>query len=226
MACVHNGYFPMPEILNNLSLIRSVWQCVNDDDFSPRIKLFHLQINSNHRMALPSAIVNTESSVKCRPSSRIQSPSDELQTFASRIAITRSFSVFNTLMYGSLRMSAYIEKSISKTADDCIMYMNERSADTNIGFILAILHLNQTNELYLIVRPVQCTSYADSLVLDKTVHYCSNVITGYMKVSALETVRPKRVIQKLSYRLGKPVDALDIPGSFYFFQFPNLMEST
>jgi hypothetical protein len=226
MATVHNGYSPMAEILNNLNLVRSVWQCVSDPDFSLRIKLFHLQMNSSHRMAVPSSISHTGSSLICRPSFRIPMPSDELLQCANLAASTRPFTLFKTVMYGSLRLSAQIENGFGKTADDCIMYKNTKSPDLNIGFIVAVLHFNQSNELQLIVRPVQCTSYVDTVIVHRTAHHCPNIITGYIKALTFEIVHPKRIIQKLTYRPGKPIDAPDIQGSYYFFQFPNLMEST
>lgn len=222
---IHATSQPTVELINNIELLQQLWQALSDKTCPTIIKMFDLQINSSNRVALPTALPRRDEKIVCRLRVPIAAISDELTRFVSSLNPSLSFVCYQTLFVNGLRYSADPSNHHRKTHDGCLLYEHGEN-DFRIGFLLCVSCVSQNSTILLILRNVKITSTCDSLRVNNSDFFCTNVLTGHIESNSLSAIRPSQVVQKLSFRHGHPTRVSFCEQSFFFFQYPNLHECT
>ena len=132
--------------------------------------------------------------------------------------------LYKTIFVDRQRYSADPINIYRSTHDGCVLYnSNDVSA---VGFLQAIIHFIDNNELSLVIRPAILYSTSDTLSINDRVYSCTNVLYGTEHGSSIETIHYKFLIQKLAFRFGGNPNFPPVVNSMFFFQFPNLHYST
>jgi len=214
------------ELIKNIDLLQQTWLGTTDPSFPPEMQLFDRQITSNMRYSIPTDLsaVHHHHKPRLHKKISINSLAEDVSNFILGFTGIRSYFVFKTIFINQQRYSADPINIHRKTHDGCVLY--DKNGEPVVGFVEAIIHFVDDNELSLLIRPVILYSTADRLSINNHLYKCTNILYGTTHGSSIEVIRYKSLIQKLAFRYGTDLNFPSVVRSMFFFQFPNLRSST
>ncbi|CAF0977346.1 unnamed protein product [Didymodactylos carnosus] len=138
--------------------------------------------------------------------------------FLSGIFGLGNITFYDTIYYNNTRYEINIQHS-RKTDDSCIMFNQLNSAEMHLGFVSAIITLDNNNEnIYFLMNKIVIKRMFKIKLLNQTEIFLSNSWICLVEKDSLVLIRPVDVQQKLVYRFLTEKQ-------LHVFKYPNLKES-
>jgi hypothetical protein len=190
------------------------------------MQLFDHQITSNVRYSIPNdlSIIHHYHKARLFKKMSINSLPEDVSNFIFKFADDRSYLIFKTIFVNQQRYSADSINIHRTTHDGCVLY--DKNDVAAVGFLEAIIHFVDDDEISILIRPVILYSTADTLSINNRLYKCTNILYGTTHGSSIEAIHYKSLIQKLAFRYGTNLNFPPLVQSMFFFQFPNLRSST
>ncbi|CAF4424851.1 unnamed protein product [Didymodactylos carnosus] len=139
--------------------------------------------------------------------------------FLSGIFGLGNITFYDTIYYNNTRYEINIQHS-RKTDDSCIMFNQLNSAEMHLGFVSAIITLDNNNEnIYFLMNKIVIKRMFKIKLLNQTEIFLSNSWICLVEKDSLVLIRAVDVQQKLVYRFLTEKQ-------LHVFKYPNLKESS
>lgn len=221
---IHNGNAPAVELLRSLDLAQQTWLAASHALLPIELKHFDRIINCSMRYAIPTIhSFQNQHSIRFHKKVQLHSLAADTQMLVIKETGQHMFTLFATILFQGQRFSSDSIDIFRRTHDGCLMYTKNNSI--GIGFMEVVVCCDSM-KAFLVIRPVNVISTADSMLLNDRTFRCTNILYGTCRGTTLEIIDPQSIIQKLAFRRGVDVNFPPINDSMFFFQYPNRSGST